>query len=94
MLKESKAIFAWTYKDLKGITPKLAQHKIKFNPIIPLTHQAKDKLNPNYVIKVKQDINKLLATRFIKYVEEATRLSPIVIVLKKFNESLYRFQKI
>jgi hypothetical protein len=29
LLKEFKDVFAWTYKDLKGIPPKLAQHKIK-----------------------------------------------------------------
>ncbi len=51
--------------------------------IILLTHQARYRLNLNYVIVVKQDINKLLATRFIQFVEEATWLSPIVIVLKK-----------
>jgi hypothetical protein len=50
---------------------------------IPLAHQAKYKLNPNYVITVKQDIDMLLASGCIQYVEEATRLSPIVIVPKK-----------
>jgi hypothetical protein len=38
LLKEFKDVFAWTYKDLKGIPPKLAQHKIKFNTIVPSTH--------------------------------------------------------
>jgi hypothetical protein len=32
---------------------------------------------------IKQDIDKLLATSFIKLVEEATWLSPIVVVPKK-----------
>jgi hypothetical protein len=50
---------------------------------IPLTHQAKYKLNPNYATTIKQDIDKLLAARFIQYVEEATWLSPIVVVPKK-----------
>jgi len=83
LLKEFKTIFAWTYKDLKGIPPKLAQQKIELNTIISLAHQAKYKLNPNYVIAVKQDINKLLVIRFIQYVEEATWLSPIVVIAKK-----------
>lgn len=29
LLKEFKDVFSWTYKDLKGIPLKLAQHKIK-----------------------------------------------------------------
>jgi hypothetical protein len=82
-LKEFKDVFAWTYKNLKGIPPKLTQHKIELDIIIPLAHQARYKLNPNYVIVVKQDIDKLLATGFIQSVEEATWLSPIVIVPKK-----------
>jgi hypothetical protein len=82
-LKEFKDVFTWTYKDLKRIPPKLAQHKIELDSTIPLAHQTKYRLNPNYATMVKQDINKLLAIGFIKSIEEATWLSPIVIVSKK-----------
>ncbi len=44
-------------------------------------------MNPNYVVIVKQDINKLLIVGFIKPVEEATWLSLIMVVLRK-NEKL------
>ncbi len=82
LLKEFKDVFTWTYKDLKGIPPELAQHIIKLDITISMsTHQARYRLNPNYVIAIKQDIDKLLATGFIESVEEATWLSPIVIVL-------------
>jgi hypothetical protein len=40
-------------------------------------------LNPNYVAIVKHDIDKLLAACFTKHVEEATLLSPIMVVPKK-----------
>jgi len=82
-LKEFKDVFAWTYTDLKGIPIELTQHKIELDTTIPLAHQAKYKLNPNYVIVMKQDIDKLLATGFILSIEEATWLSPIVVVPKK-----------
>ncbi len=48
-----------------------------------LAHQPKYKLNPNYATTTKQDINKLLVVGFIKFVQEATWLSPIVIIPKK-----------
>jgi hypothetical protein len=83
LLKELKDVFAWTYKDLKGIPLKLAQHLIELNTITPPAHQARHKLNPNYVTVIKQDINKLLTFGFTQYVQEATWLSPIVIVPKK-----------
>jgi hypothetical protein len=63
---------------LKGIPPEIAQHWIKLDTTIPLVHH-----NPNYAAIVKHDINKLLVASFIKLVEEATRLSPIVVVCKK-----------
>ena len=39
--------------------------------------------NPNYVAKVKQEIDKLLRVGFIRLVKRATWLSPIVVVAKK-----------
>ncbi len=61
-------MFVWTYKYLKSIFPKLAQHKIELDTLIPLTHQVRYKLNPNYAIVVKQDIDKLLVVGFIQLV--------------------------
>jgi len=51
--------------------------------LIPPTHQTRYQLNPNYAAIVKQNVDKLVVTGFIKLVEEATWLSPIVVVLKK-----------
>jgi hypothetical protein len=70
-------------KDLKGIPSELVQHIIELDTSIPPTHQVRYKLNPKFVAIVKQDIDKLLAVGFIQPIEEATWLSPIVIMLKK-----------
>ncbi len=83
LLKEFKDVFTWTDKDLKGIPPELAQHKIELDTIISPTHQARYILNLNYVTTFKQYIDKLLATGFIQSIKEATWLSPIVVVPKK-----------
>jgi hypothetical protein len=40
LLKEFKDDFVWTYKDMKGIPPKLAHHIIAFDTTIPSTHHA------------------------------------------------------
>jgi predicted transcriptional regulator len=53
LLKEFKDVFAWTYKDLKGIPPKLIQHIIELDTSIPPTHQARYRLNPNYATTIK-----------------------------------------
>jgi hypothetical protein len=90
LLKEFKDIFAKTYKDLRGIPLDVVQQQIELDTLIPLAHQAKYQLNPNYATIVKQDIDKLFATGFIKPIEEATWLSPIIVVPKK-NEKLKNF---
>jgi len=60
-LKGFKVVFAWTYKNLKGIPLELAQHRIELDITIPSAHQVRYKLNPNYVTIIKQNIDKLLA---------------------------------
>jgi hypothetical protein len=45
------------------------------------------RLNPINVIVMKQDIHKLLVVGFIQFIEEATWLSPIIIIPKK-NDKL------
>jgi hypothetical protein len=50
--------------------------------LLLLTHQARYRLNPNYVIAIKQDIDKFLVVGFIESIEEATWFSPIVVPKK------------
>jgi hypothetical protein len=45
------------------------------------------RLNQNYVITIKQNIDKLLATGFIQSIEEATWLS-LIVVIPKENDKL------
>jgi hypothetical protein len=56
------------------------------NTTIPLVHQERYRLNPNYAPIVKQDIDKLFIASFIKLVEEATWLSSIFFVPKKYEK--------
>jgi hypothetical protein len=49
-------------------------------------HQEMYQLNINYVTIVKQNIIKLIVVGFIKLIEEATWLSPIVVMLKKYGK--------
>jgi len=81
-----KNIFTLNYIKLKGIPWQITQHCMKFDTTIPTTYQTKYRMNPNYAIVVKQDLDKLLNVGFIDLVEEASWLSPIVIVPKKNNK--------
>ncbi len=50
---------------------------------LPLTQHAMYRLNPNYVITIKQNINKLLIVIFIESIKKTTWLSTIIVVPKK-----------
>jgi hypothetical protein len=69
-LREFKDVFAWTYKNLKGIPLELTQHRIEMDTTIPLAHQARYRLNPNYARIIKQDIKKMLTIGFIESIEK------------------------
>jgi len=53
LLKEFKDVFAWTYKDQKGIPLKLTQHRVELDTTMPSTHQVRYRLNPNYATTIK-----------------------------------------
>jgi hypothetical protein len=79
---EYKDVFAWTYKDFKGIPPLVAQHQIELEKDVSPTHQPRYQMNPNYANIVEPNVDKLLKAGFMKRIE-ATWLSSIVIVPKK-----------
>jgi len=56
---------------------------------IPLVHQTKYQVNPNYVTIVKQDLDKLLSASFIAPMEEVSWLSPIVVSKKNGKLKIY-----
>ncbi len=89
LLKEYKDVFTWSYKDLKGIPPHISQHWIELDTMIPPSHQNRYRMNPNYTVVVKQDLDKLLTTSFIAPMEEATWLSPIMVVPKKMDSCTF-----
>jgi hypothetical protein len=72
---------------MKGLNPEFYHHKINLAKDAIPVQQRRYRLNPNYVAKVKEEIDKLLRFSFIKPVKRATWLSPIVVVPKE-NDKL------
>ena len=83
LLKEYRDVFAWSYKDLKGVDPKVYQHTI------PMRHDAKPSIqrpysyNENFAKKIDEDIDCLKEPRFIFEIEHMPWVSPLVVVPKK-----------
>ena len=83
LLKEFWDVFAWSYEDMCGLGPQLYQHQIHLSKDVKPVAQRCYWINPNYVAKVKKEIDKLLRVGFIQPVKKATWLSLIVVVPKK-----------
>ena len=83
LLLQYKDVFAFTYKDMKGIPPHVCEHKIELQPEAKPVRQMCYRMNLNYAAKVKEEIDKYLEARIIYPVVKTEWLSPIVIVPKK-----------
>ena len=79
----NKKVFAWTYKDLRGIPPDVCEHKIVLEDNAVPICQRQHRLNPKYSLMVKEELDKLLEAGFIYPVPHSEWLSPIVMVPKK-----------
>ena len=68
---------------MKGLDPQYYQHQIHLQQEARSVQQLCYRMNPNYAAKTKEEIDKLLRIGFIRPVEQAILLSPIVFVPKK-----------
>ena len=68
---------------MHGLDPRYYQHQIHVNKDAKPVHKRRNRMNPNYAAKVKEEIDKLLRVGFLRPVKQATWLSLIVVILKK-----------
>ena len=67
-LKENIDVFAWSHKDMSGISPKVIQHKLNVNPKKRLVQQRRRAFNLERDQAVTEEVTKLLAGGFIREV--------------------------
>lgn len=82
-LKTYRDVFAWSYKDLKGVVPDIYRHTIFTREDTKLR-----KLQPYMYIdtfskKIKEEIDKLMEAEFIYKIEHTKWVSLFVVVPKK-----------
>ena len=66
LLKQYKHVFAWSFEDMKGLDPTFWQHQINLHKDAKPIQQRRYRLNLNYVVKVKEKIDKLLRVGFMR----------------------------
>ncbi|KAA0064172.1 uncharacterized protein E5676_scaffold218G00600 [Cucumis melo var. makuwa] len=83
LLTEYKDIFAWSYKEMPGLDPKVTVHplaiKLGYRPI----KQAQRCFRPKLIPQIEVEVNKLIEAGFIREVKYPTWIANIVPVRKK-----------
>ena len=82
-LEKYRDVFAWSYKDLKGVEPSVCKHTIPMREDAKPRKQRPYTYNDTFAKKIKEEIDKLLEADFIYEIEHTDWVSPIVVVPKK-----------
>ena len=85
-LKEYRDVFAWSYKDLKGVDPNICEHTIPLKFDAKPSRQRPYTYNETFAKKIKAEIDKLKEAEFIYEIEHTNWVLPIVVVPKKNGE--------
>ena len=80
LLKQYKDVLAWSFEDMKGLDPSFCLHQIYLHKDAKPIQQRCYRLNPSYVVTIKEENDKLLRVGVIRPVKKAIWLSPIVVV--------------
>ncbi|XP_031099703.1 uncharacterized protein LOC116003902 [Ipomoea triloba] len=83
LLKEYIDVFAWTYKEMPGLDPKVAIHRLTMKKACRPVKQAQRRFCPELIPSIEGEVNKLIEAGFIREVKYPTWISSIVPVRKK-----------
>nr|GLL33646.1 uncharacterized protein LOC109150426 [Ipomoea trifida] len=83
LLKEYIDVFAWTYKEMADLDPKVAVHRLAVKKACRPVKQAQRRFCPELIPSIEGEINKDIEAVFIREVKYPTWISSIVPVRKK-----------
>ena len=79
-LKESTDVFAWSHEDMPGIDPSVITHHLNVNPSFKPVRQKKRVFAPEQDNVIKEEVQKLTTTKFIREVYYPNWLANVVMV--------------
>ena len=83
LLSENKDVFAWSYKEMPGLDPKVVVHILVVKRGIWPIKQAQRRFRSELIPKIEIDVNKLIEASFIQKVKYLIWISSIVPIKKK-----------
>jgi hypothetical protein len=83
LLSEYKDVFAWTYKEMPGLSPRVAVHHLGIRHDARPVKQAFRYIRPERIPMIEEEVNKLIEAGFIREVKYPRWISSMVPVIKK-----------
>ncbi|KAL0416096.1 UNVERIFIED_CONTAM: Transposon Tf2-12 polyprotein [Sesamum latifolium] len=83
LLHEFKDVFAWSYKKMPGLDPKVAVHHLSVKKGVRPVKQGQRRFRPELIPLIETEVNKLIEVGFIREVKYPMWISSIVPVRKK-----------
>ncbi|KAL0405690.1 UNVERIFIED_CONTAM: Transposon Tf2-12 polyprotein [Sesamum latifolium] len=83
LLHEFKDVFAWSYKKMPGLDPKVAVHHLSVKKGARPVKQGQRRFRPELIPLIETEVNKLIEVGFIREVKYPMWISSIVPVRKK-----------
>ncbi|KAL0539564.1 hypothetical protein IC582_023780 [Cucumis melo] len=83
LLKAYKDVFAWSYKKMPGLDPKVVVHRLVIKPEHRPVKQAQRRFRPELISQIEKEVNKLIEAGFIREVKYPTWIANILLVRKK-----------
>ena len=81
-MKKNIDVFAWSYKDMPGIDPSVITHRLNVCPSFKPVLQKKRVFAPETDNVVKDEVQKLMAAKFIQEVYNPDWLANVAMVKK------------
>jgi len=83
LLVEFKDVFAWSYREMSGLSPRIAIHHLGIKNGTRPIKQSQRVFRPELVTQIEVEVNKLIEAGFIREVKYPLWISNIVPVKKK-----------
>ena len=83
LLKVYKDCFAWDYNEMPGLSREMVELKLPIRPDKKSVKQIPRRFAPQVLSKIKEEIERLLKSRFIRSARYVDWLANIVPVVKK-----------
>ncbi|KAA3482495.1 gag/pol polyprotein [Gossypium australe] len=83
LLREFKDVFAWSYRDMPGLSTDVVVHRLPIKEECKPVQQKLRKMRPDVVLKIKEEVKKQFDAGFLQVVKYSEWVANIVPVLKK-----------